>query len=237
MAGWKIVSCPFDLSGKRIYRKSRAPISLPARILENRGGNNDSRAPSSPPPPTTRIKYSSPPETVPCSCLHKWPKFASLTVIIRIFWRNTIYSEARDERSRLNTNERTKENGGRGMRRGDTTISRPREIRRPDQGFRIPRANFDDVRQKFRGEPREESWRMREAFSLKEIIEGRFSRGVKTTRRSWKISQARERNEESFAVLLTMFALSRRTEQHNSNLTVRVGREITPSISIFFAVH
>lgn len=143
MAGWKIVSCPFDLSGKRIYRKSRAPISLPARILENRGGNNDSRAPSSPPPPTTRIKYSSPPETVPCSCLHKWPKFASLTVIIRIFWRNTIYSEARDERSRLNTNERTKENGGRGMRRGDTTISRPREIRRSDQGFRIPRANFD----------------------------------------------------------------------------------------------
>lgn len=41
------------------------------------------------------------------------------------------------------------------MRRGDTTISRPREIRRPDQGFRIPRANFDDVRQKFRGENRE----------------------------------------------------------------------------------
>lgn len=40
------------------------------------------------------------------------------------------------------------------MRRGDTTISRPREIRRPDQGFRIPRANFDDVRQKFRGENR-----------------------------------------------------------------------------------
>lgn len=109
MAGWKIVSCPFDLSGKRIYRKSRAPISLPARILENRGGNNDSRAPSSPPPPTTGIKYSSPPETVPCSCLHKWPKFASLTVIIRIFWRNTIYSEARDERSCLNTNERTNE--------------------------------------------------------------------------------------------------------------------------------
>lgn len=125
------------------------------------------------------------------------------------------------------TNERRRMMEGE-MRRGDTTISRPREIRRPDQGFRIPRANFDDVRQKFRGEPREESWRMREAFSLKETIEGWFPRGVKTTRRSWKISQARERNEESFAVLLTMFALSRRTEQHNSNLTVRVGREITP---------
>lgn len=41
MAGWKIVSCPFDLSGKRIYRKSRAPISLAARILENRGENNE----------------------------------------------------------------------------------------------------------------------------------------------------------------------------------------------------
>lgn len=237
MAGWKIVSCPFDLSGKRIYRKSRAPISLPARILENRGGNNDSRAPSSPPPPTTGIKYSSPPETVPCSCLHKWPKFASLTVIIRIFGE-TRFTAKREMKDRVwtRTNERRRMVEG-GMRRGDTTISRPREIRRPDQGFRIPRANFDDVRQKFRGEPREESWRMREAFSLKETIEGRFPRGVKTTRRSWKISQARERNEESFAILLTMFTLSRRTEQHNSNLTVRVGREITPSISIFFAVH
>lgn len=107
MAGWKIVSCPFDLSGKRIYRKSRAPISLPARILENRGGNNDSRAPSSPPPPTTGIKYSSPPETVPCSCLHKWPKFASLTVIIRIFGE-TRFTAKREMKDRVwtRTNER-----------------------------------------------------------------------------------------------------------------------------------
>lgn len=86
-------------------------------------------------------------------------------------------------------------------------------IRRPDHGFRIPHANFHDVWRKFRGKPRRgiegknESSRMREAFSLKE--------GVVSTRGEDGLLELKKRNEEFFRTTFT--PLSRRIKEARKN--------------------